>query len=101
MLARSKQLLEEFDVTNHPMASPALATGLQWHTDPSGLIQTKFVTGDTVDDPEKAHVGDDYFLNSGDKIRYFLEEGAVGPDGQLNRPKEMAVNKIGHGETAP
>ena len=53
--------------------------------------QTKFTTG------EDNHVGDDYFLTSGDKIRYFLEEDAV-TDGKLNRPKEKAVNKVGHGE---
>jgi phytanoyl-CoA hydroxylase len=37
-----------------------------------------------------------YFLESGDKIRFFLEEGAVGPSGQLLREKELAINKIGH-----
>lgn len=58
--------------------------------------QTKFTTGESTE--EDKHVGDDYFLNSGDKIRYFLEEDAVGKDGQLNRDKELAVNKIGHGE---
>ena len=40
---------------------------------------------------------DDYFLNSGDCIRYFFEEHALGPDGQLVVPKSRALNKIGHG----
>lgn len=40
---------------------------------------------------------DDYFLGSGDKIRFFLEEDAVNEDGRLMLPKEQAVNKIGHG----
>lgn len=53
---------------------------------------TKFTTDDDN------HVGDDYFLNSGDKIRYFLEEDAVDADGKLNREKHLAVNKIGHGK---
>lgn len=53
-------------------------------------LQTKFTTGDDN------HVGDDYFLTSGDKIRYFLEEDAV-KDGKLIREKQRAVNKIGHG----
>jgi len=54
--------------------------------------RTKFTTGE-----DGKHVGDDYFLSSGDKIRFFFEEDAVNPDGSLNRPKEEAVNKIGHG----
>ncbi|KAF9516634.1 hypothetical protein BS47DRAFT_1340514 [Hydnum rufescens UP504] len=35
---------------------------------------------------------------SGDKkhIRFFLEDEAFGEDGKLNRPKELAVNKMGH-----
>jgi hypothetical protein len=56
------------------------------------LHQTKFTTGDDN------HVGDDYFLTSGDKIRYFLEEDAVDANGKLMRDKSKAVNKIGHGE---
>ncbi|KAJ8696104.1 hypothetical protein PTI98_005997 [Pleurotus ostreatus] len=70
LLQRSKQLLEEFDLQNHPL--------------------TKFTTEDDN------HVGDDYFLTSGDKIRYFLEADAVDASGALTRPKENAVNKIGH-----
>jgi len=54
-------------------------------------LQTRFTTGD--DD----HVGDDYFLTSGDKIRFFLEKDAFDQDGKLTRPKDKAVNKIGHG----
>ena len=44
----------------------------------------------------RKHVGDEYFLTSGDKVRFFLEEDAI-QDGKLNRPKELAVNKMGHG----
>ncbi|RKP11058.1 hypothetical protein THASP1DRAFT_27157 [Thamnocephalis sphaerospora] len=39
---------------------------------------------------------DAYFLTSGDKVRYFLEEDAVDANGQLCVSKACAINKIGH-----
>jgi phytanoyl-CoA hydroxylase len=42
------------------------------------------------------HAAADYFRSSGDKVRFFVEEGAVAEDGGLDRPKARAVNKIGH-----
>lgn len=44
----------------------------------------------------QAHAADDYFLSSGDRVAFFLEEEAFDPGGRLNRPKREAVNKIGH-----
>lgn len=44
----------------------------------------------------ETHAAQRYFRESGDKVRFFVEEGAVAPDGGLNRPKARAVNKIGH-----
>lgn len=46
----------------------------------------------------QTRTADEYFLDSGDKIRFFLEADALLPDGSL-RPdvsKERALNKIGH-----
>eukprot|EP01100_Stratorugosa_tubuloviscum_P015466 TRINITY_DN8935_c0_g1_i1.p1 TRINITY_DN8935_c0_g1~~TRINITY_DN8935_c0_g1_i1.p1 ORF type:complete len:291 (-),score=131.20 TRINITY_DN8935_c0_g1_i1:21-893(-) len=40
---------------------------------------------------------DSYFLTSGDKIRFFLEEGIVNEQGKLTVDKKEAINKIGHG----
>ncbi|KAG2150836.1 hypothetical protein DEU56DRAFT_778732 [Suillus clintonianus] len=70
LLMRAKELLGAFTPEDHPL--------------------TKFTTSD------KDHVGDDYFLTSGDKIRYFLDEDAVDSSGKLTRDKTRAVNKIGH-----
>jgi len=42
------------------------------------------------------HQGDDYFIDSGDKIRFFLEEDAFDDSGQLRQAKYDSLNKMGH-----
>jgi phytanoyl-CoA hydroxylase len=39
---------------------------------------------------------DDYFFDSAEAVHCFLEEDALSPSGELIRPKELAINKIGH-----
>ncbi len=45
---------------------------------------------------EQNRTTDDYFLSSGDEIRFFFEENAFNADGTLKYEKEKSINKIGH-----
>jgi phytanoyl-CoA hydroxylase len=47
---------------------------------------------------EQARVSDAEFLASGSSIWCFFEEEAFGPDGELTRPKQLSINKIGHAQ---
>jgi phytanoyl-CoA hydroxylase len=57
--------------------------------DPSGVVSI-FSTH------EQTRTSDEYFLESGDKIRFFFEENAFLPDGTLRQVKDQSINKIGH-----
>src|SRR5882762_9344317 len=57
--------------------------------DPQGLVSI-FSTR------EQTRTSDEYFLESGDKIRFFFEEHAFQSDGTLRQNKEQSINKIGH-----
>jgi phytanoyl-CoA hydroxylase len=57
--------------------------------DPRGIISI-FSTH------EQTRTRDDYFLESGDKIRFFFEADAFSSDGTLRQSKEQSINKIGH-----
>ena len=39
---------------------------------------------------------DDYFFDSAENVHCFLEDGALNESGELIRPKNLAINKIGH-----
>ena len=39
---------------------------------------------------------DEYFFESAEQVHCFLEAGAVDCNGDLLRPKELAINKMGH-----
>ena len=45
---------------------------------------------------EQTKTSDEYFIHSGDQIRCFFEEDAFDDQGQLQRPLEQAINKVGH-----
>jgi phytanoyl-CoA hydroxylase len=44
----------------------------------------------------QTQLGDSYFIESGDKIRFFLEDDAFDAAGELRQSKESSLNKIGH-----
>lgn len=50
-----------------------------------------------TNDEKSRQRADKYFLESGDKIRFFLEKDALDEKGNLRYSREMSLNKIGHG----
>jgi phytanoyl-CoA hydroxylase len=45
---------------------------------------------------KQTQLDDRYFIESGDKIRFFLEDDAFDEAGNLRQPKEQSLNKMGH-----
>ena len=45
---------------------------------------------------DQQHASEQYFLESGDKIRYFFEPGAFDNTGNLKQPLTRSLNKMGH-----
>ena len=82
-------VLENFVTTEACDALRARAEELVRDFDPRGIVSV-FSTH------EQTRTSDDYFLESGDKIRFFFEENAFNPGGSLKQEKERSINKIGH-----
>ena len=82
-------VLEDFVATATCDALRRRAEELVHEFDPRGAISI-FSTA------AQNHLRDDYFLESGGKIRFFFEEDAFLPDGSLKQSKERSINKIGH-----
>eukprot|EP00929_Paragymnodinium_shiwhaense_P034451 TRINITY_DN18745_c0_g1_i1.p1 TRINITY_DN18745_c0_g1~~TRINITY_DN18745_c0_g1_i1.p1 ORF type:complete len:359 (-),score=63.27 TRINITY_DN18745_c0_g1_i1:69-1085(-) len=64
--------------------------------DPKEHLSPVFRTDDTQ---SKSQGSSDYFLDSADRIHFFLEKDAAGEDGSLKPDiaKRRALNKVGHG----
>ena len=45
---------------------------------------------------KQTQLDDSYFIESGDKIRFFLEDDAFDESGQLRQAKQHSLNKMGH-----
>lgn len=82
-------VLEDFVRPEACAALRARAAELVAEFDPTGVVSI-FSTH------EQTRTSDDYFLESGDQIRFFFEERAFQEDGQLRQSKEHSINKIGH-----
>ncbi|TQD75541.1 hypothetical protein C1H46_038937 [Malus baccata] len=69
MRSRMDQLLQDFDCSST-----------------ASIFSTK----------NQQHTTDNYFYDSVDNISFFFEEKAFGSDGELQQPKELSINKVGH-----
>lgn len=69
LIDRARKLIDEFD----PKTVPSIFSAM-----------------------EQTQLGDRYFEESGDKIRFFFEKDAFDEQGQLRQSKEESLNKIGH-----
>ncbi|XP_062409991.1 phytanoyl-CoA dioxygenase domain-containing protein 1 [Sardina pilchardus] len=72
--ARMKDIVEQMDVPPH--------CRIQFSTDQKEQL--------------KSQGSADYFITSGDKIRFFFEKGVFDDKGEFIVPRERSLNKVGH-----
>ena len=58
--------------------------------EPDDTVRSIFSTA------EQTRTSDDYFLTSGDQVRFFFEPDAFGDDGELVQAQALSINKIAH-----
>ena len=69
LLARTKHLIDDFDPQAHRVIFSA---------------------------DGQSHAATDYFMKSASNISFFFEKGAMDDDGNMQKDKHLAVNKVGH-----
>jgi phytanoyl-CoA hydroxylase len=82
-------VLADFVSLSDCAALRARAEELVAEFDPAGVVSI-FSTH------EQTRTSDEYFVASGDKVRFFFEEEAFDAHGHLRQSKARSINKIGH-----
>ncbi len=82
-------ILREFVTTEACQALQSRALELVDEFNPEEVHSVFSTTNQT-------QLGDTYFIESGDKIRFFLEEDAFDESGHLRQSKQDSLNKMGH-----
>ncbi len=82
-------LLEDFVTAESCERLRRRALSLVDAFDPSGVSSVFSTTSRRQQD-------DRYFIESGDKIRFFFEQDAFATDGTLRQSKQKSLNKMGH-----
>ena len=84
-------VVEDFLINNQRELLMNRAKDLIEDFDPS-RSQSIFTTN------EQERTSDEYFLKSGNQIRFFFEEKAIDSSGNFTVPKQQSINKIGHAQ---